>query len=411
MDEVEINESFKPLYESNKRYFFLTSGRAGLKSSTVHDFIARLTYERGHGVLFTRYTMNSAEKSIIPEFRIVLSRLDIEKDFNVTKNVVTNLRTGSFIYFSGIKTSSGNQTANLKSIAGITTWVIEEGEDFQDERTFDTIDDSIRTKQKQNRVIWIQNPSTKEHFIYKRWIEKANKKIDISGYDVTVSNDPGVEHIHTWYGIARKFLSKEWLNKAEKAKRDNPKWYYHNYIGGWLEKAEGVIFDNWQEGDFDQALPYCYGLDYGFNPDPLGLVKVAVNKKEKKVYIKEYAYTTKLSTEQVADLFRDSLRNPRDLIICDTNESRTTADLRKEGFNLKEAKKNRIIDDIRELQGYTFIVDPNSSNLKKELNNYIWNDKKSSTPIDDWNHLIDPTRYAFNQLVRRGISKSTVIRR
>ncbi|NIQ13321.1 MAG: PBSX family phage terminase large subunit, partial [Candidatus Dadabacteria bacterium] len=62
------------------------------------------------------------------------------------------------IYFSGIKTSSGDQTANLKSIAGITTWIIEEGEDFNDEVAFDKIDDSIRTIDKQNRIIWIQNP-------------------------------------------------------------------------------------------------------------------------------------------------------------------------------------------------------------------------------------------------------------
>ena len=127
--KAKINEVFKPLYTTSKRYIFLSGGRGSLKSTTVHDFIARLTYEKGHGVLFTRYTMTSAEKSIIPEFKITLERLGIESHFHITQNTITNLKTGSFIYFSGIKTSSGNQTANLKSIAGITTWVIEEGEE------------------------------------------------------------------------------------------------------------------------------------------------------------------------------------------------------------------------------------------------------------------------------------------
>ena len=153
---VKINSVFKPLYTSKKRYFLITGGRGSLKSSTVHDFIARLTYEAGHGILFTRYTMASAEKSIIPEFKVALERLDAVDDFYITKNKVTNRQSGSFILFSGIKTSSGDQTANLKSISGITTWVIEEGEDFTDEKAFDQIDDSIRSTLRPNRILWVQ---------------------------------------------------------------------------------------------------------------------------------------------------------------------------------------------------------------------------------------------------------------
>ena len=42
---------------------------------------------------------------------------------------------------------------------------------------------------------------------------------------------------------------------------------------------------------------------------------------------------------------------------------------------------------------------PESINLIKELNNYCWLEKKSSTPIDNHNHLIDALRYAVgNQL-------------
>ena len=103
-----ISEQFKPLYESDKRYFLITGGRASLKSTTIHDFIARLTFETGHGLLFTRYTMTSAHKSIIPEFLTTLERLKITQYFHLTKNKIINLQTNSFIMFSGIKTSSGD---------------------------------------------------------------------------------------------------------------------------------------------------------------------------------------------------------------------------------------------------------------------------------------------------------------
>ncbi|NIQ13322.1 MAG: PBSX family phage terminase large subunit, partial [Candidatus Dadabacteria bacterium] len=93
-NETLIHKRFKPLFRSKKRYFLLTGGRASLKSSTVHQFVAMLSYIEGHGILFTRYTMTSAEKSIIPEFKIVLDRLDMTQDFHITKNVITNKKTG-----------------------------------------------------------------------------------------------------------------------------------------------------------------------------------------------------------------------------------------------------------------------------------------------------------------------------
>ena len=42
---------------------------------------------------------------------------------------------------------------------------------------------------------------------------------------------------------------------------------------------------------------------------------------------------------------------------------------------------------------YTLVITPESTNLRKEFNNYCWSDKKSNTPIDDFNHLIDAARY------------------
>ena len=396
MDRVSINKVYKPLYTSDKRYFLVTGGRGSLKSTTVHDFISRLTYEHGQGILFTRYTMTSAEKSIIPEFKETLKRNSSENNFHVTKDKAINLSTGSFILFTGIKTSSGNQTANLKSLAGITTWVIEEGEDFNDEKAFDTIDDSVRSKLLPNRVIWIQNPSTKEHFIYKRWIENTNKQIDVEGYKVTISDHPDVEHIHTSYHIATRFLSKSFLDKAERTKKDNPKWYYHNYIGGWLEKAEGVIFENWKEGTLDDSLPFVWGMDFGYVNDPTTLVKVCKDKNN--IYVKEYCYNTGLSTSQISDILTNTI-DKEDTVIADNAESRLIAELQELGHRVYPCTKGKdsVRNGITQMQDYTIIVD-NSPNIKKELNNYRWHEKISNMPVDDFNHAIDAIRYAFDEL-------------
>lgn len=401
-NKVDIPSLFKPLYTTKKRYIILTGGRGSLKSSTVHDFIIRLTFETGHGVLFTRYTMTSAEKSIIPEFKVVAKRLGVLQFFKITKTLVTNNLTGSFIIFSGIKTSSGDQTANLKSISGITTFVVEEGEDFNNEDSFDKIDESVRSKERQNRVVWIQNPSTKEHFIYKRFIEKSSKQMEVKGHKVTISNHPQVEHIHSTYHVAKQYLNPSWLKKAEQLAITNPKKYYHRFLGGWLEKAEGVIFENWIEGKFDDSLLYGFGLDFGFFPDPLALIKVAIDYKSKKIYAKEVIYDTKLNDEILIKLISRSV-NKNELIVCDTNEPRTILKIKQAGFNIQKAAKGKgsIVADIRDIQDYQLIIDYDSHNLKTELNNYVWNDKKSSIPIDDYNHLIDAMRYIFRRLTRK----------
>ena len=398
MDRLKINKVFKPLYTSKKRYFLVTGGRGSLKSTTVHDFACRLTYEVGQGIMITRYTMTSAEKSIIPEFKETLIRNGSINNFHITRDRAINLLTGSFVLFTGIKTSSGTQTANLKSLAGITTWVIEEGEDFDDEKAFDTIDDSIRSNLKQNRVIWIQNPSTREHFIYKRWLEKSNRNEDVKGYPVTVSNHEDVEHIHSTYHIAEQYLSKSFLKKAEDSKESKPNWYYHNYIGGWLEKAEGVIFENWIKGKFDDTLPYVYGMDFGYVNDPTAITKVAVTND--KIYVKEMLYKTGLSTDGIIAAMQARDINKTDLIIADNAEPRLIAEIQQEGYNIIPCKKGK--DSVRlglvKMMDYTIVSEEDDYNMHTELNNYVWNDKRSNTPIDKFNHLIDSFRYAFDKL-------------
>ena len=46
---------------------------------------------------------------------------------------------------------AGNQTAALKSLQGITTFVLDEAEELIDEDSFDKIDQSVRAKNKPNR--------------------------------------------------------------------------------------------------------------------------------------------------------------------------------------------------------------------------------------------------------------------
>ena len=381
----QINEKFKPLFLDDSRYFVLTGGRGSMKSFSVTTFLLLLTYENEQTILFTRYTLTSADISIIPEFIEKIELANLENDFAITKNEIINLKTGSKILFKGIKTSSGTQTASLKSISGVTTWVLDEAEELTDEETFDKIDFSIRHKSKQNRVILILNPTTKEHFIYKKFFEErgVNAGSNLQKEDTT--------YIHTTYLDGKEFLNESFLRQAEETRVKNPRKYEHVLLGGWLEKAEGVIFTNWKIGEFVENDYVGFGQDFGFSIDPTTLVKVSIDKKNKRIYAKEFLYKAGLTTSQIAEENKRYCQNK--LIIADSAEPRLIAELKMSGCNIKPIEKPKITDSIALLQDYELIIDADSTNLIKELNNYSWHDKKSKVPIDAYNHLIDSLRY------------------
>ena len=52
-------------------------------------------------------------------------------------------------------------------------------------------------------------------------------------------------------------------------KLNNPKKYEHVILGGWLDKADGVVFENWRFGEFNpDGLQTSCGMDFGFSVDP-----------------------------------------------------------------------------------------------------------------------------------------------
>lgn len=156
---------------------------------------------------------------------------------------------------------------------------------------------------------------------------------------------------------------------------------------------EGLIYPNWKLGEFDTSLPYQFGLDFGFHPDPDAMLKCAINEKQKKIYLHECFYQT---NQLVSDLRLNIAKHARqhDLIIADSASPRMIAELKNQ-FNIKAVVKSAgsVIEGIRLIQDYELIVTQESVNLIKELRNYIWSDKKAGIPIDAFNHLLDPLRY------------------
>jgi len=331
--------------------------------------------------------MVSAHLSIIPEFLQKIGLLGYNDNlFYINKAEVVNTKSRSDILFRGIRTSAGNQTASLKSLQGISCWVLDEAEELIDEDIFDTIDLSIREKNIQNRIILILNPVTKEHWIYKRFFESKGVEGGFNGVKDNVC------YIHSTYLDNKDNLSESFLERIKTIKHNNFKKYNHKILGGWLERAEGVVFDNWSIGEFNpDGLQTSCGMDFGFSVDPDSLTEIAIDKKHNKIYLKEHIYKNGLRSQELAALVLDKVGQT--LIIADSAEPRLIADLKHLGVNIKPVKKGTIESGITRMQDFHLVITPESTNIAKELNNYAYQDKGSKLYIDNWNHAIDGIRY------------------
>ena len=392
-NNVVLSEKYQPLFTDASRYFVVTGGRGSGKSFGVAVFLLNLTYEEGHKILFSRYTMTSAQTSIIPEFVEKIEMMGVQSDFRITKDEIINMTTKNSIIFKGIRTSSGNQTAALKSLNGITTFVLDEAEELIDENTFNKIDLSVRVQERPNRCILILNPTTKEHWIYQRWFQNVGVPEGWNG------SEGNTTYIHTTYMDNKENLSESFLEQVMDMKVRRPDQYLHAILGGWLNKAEGAIYKNWRVGDYQQRELTVFGQDFGFSTDLTTLVQISVDNEEKKMWVRECYGQKNMTTSQIAQKNRQFCG--LDLIICDSAEPRLIQELKNMDLNVRGAvkKQGSILSGIALMQDYEIIVDKSSHGIIRELNNYVWQERNAK-PVMAYDHYLDAIRYSLQYLVQ-----------
>lgn len=420
--ELKINKAYRPLFPRDPyagtgvpdtvRYIIVTGGRGSAKSFSMATGSLYHTYEDSYNILYTRYTMVAANISIIPEYNDKIELLNCTDAFDVKKAEIVNNTTGSTIFFRGIVGSSGNQTARLKSIQNVKIWILDEAQELTSETTFDTIDQSIRTKGAQNLVILSLNPASIQHWIYRRFFAEPGVSYDFNG----IKDD--VCYIHTTYLDNLPNLSESFIAIAEKAKTRDPEKYANQYLGQWLRKTRGIIYPNWEHialADIPTGLEWFYGIDWGYGGDPSVLVRCAFDPLTRYVYVVQVLYATNTLTRDVCralreDCARIGLNVEDTLVYCDPARPDNIAECRiiysvnaMPGINRDKTGR------IGYIQG--FKVKYVGKDIQNEVDVYSWKqdphneDLFTDVPQDGNDHALDASNYAINTHLRRlGIS-------
>ena len=103
-------------------------------------------------------------------------------------------------------------------------------------------------------------------------------------------------------------------------------------------------------------------------------------------------------------------------IIADSAEPKSIEEIRRLGWRIHPCSKGRdsINNGIQLMQQYPFLVTERSTNIIKNLRNYMWaTDKtgdKTDKPIDKYNDAIDAMRYITQEkMSKRAVASQTTV--
>ena len=241
--EFNLNEKFAPLFTNTEvRFFILTGGRGSGKSFIVANMLANIfEKETPHVTLYTRQTMTAADQSVVPEFEGMLEKLGYDEYYWSAKDDLFHDK-GNKVLFRGIMSGSKNMTARLKSIPGLSMWIVDEAEEMDDEKSFDTINFSIRQSGVKNRVIISMNPCHVSHFIWRKFFKsKMPDGSDVpQEYNGIIGN---VCYIHTTYLENIQNLDRDFIVEALTMKKTDFKKYQHLFLGHWQHELDGALWN------------------------------------------------------------------------------------------------------------------------------------------------------------------------
>jgi len=246
------------------------------------------------------------------------------------------------------------------------------------------------------------NPSFPDHKI-KKWIDKH------------ANGDPN------YYSLQFMLDDNPFLEQSYKDRIKNSLsgvFYKRNYLGLWC-MAEGAIFDF-----FDRSIHvlkrapraaeyYVAGIDYGTNNN-FACVLIGVNTGHTtqtgpmRWVEKEYVWSSKdmgrqkMNSEYADDVERFLEPYGVRAIYVDPSAASFKLELRNRGMHVVDAD-NDVFSGLTYMtsemsQGSLFVLE-NCAHLIREIESYVWDEKKSikgeDEPVKKDDHCIDALRYAF----------------
>ena len=390
-----VGKGYEGFWNSKQRYRVLKGSRGSKKSKTTALWtIYNIMKHKEANALVIRKVFNTLRDSCYSDLIWAINRLGVSHLWRATKSPLELVYkpTKQKILFRGL-----DDPLKLTSITvekGHLCWVwIEEAYELMNENDFNKLDLSIRGKLPDHlwkQITFTFNPWNEKHWLKERFFD---------------TKDEDILALTTTYKV-NEFLGDDDIRIFEKMKRDNPKRYRVEGEAEW-GIAEGLIFENWEEKEFDyrevakkEGVVARFGLDFGYTNDPTAFIAYLEDEKNKEIYIFDEFYKKGMLNDGIANQIK-YMGYAKEKIVADCAEPKSIKDIKRQGITriIESVKgKDSVLNGIQLLQQYKIYVLPKCVNTITELSSYVWNTKNNvvlNEPIDAFNHLMDAFRYGI----------------
>lgn len=424
LPQVNIVDCIAPCYlpvhddviNGTHSIYHLPGGRGSGKSSFVSlEIIHGIMNDPDANAIVFRKVAQTMRESVYSQILWAIEALNVSALWraSVSPMQCTYLPTGQTIFFRGLDDS--NKLRSIRPRKGTFKFVwFEEFSELDGANMVRNVLQSVVRGGNDFRIFESFNPPLSLN----NW---ANKY-------VTIPDDRALLFRTNYTMMPPEWLGEAFTLEAERLQAVNERAYLHEYMGEPVGSG-GEVFPNVEAREITDAeiekMQYFYcGVDWGFSVDPFAFIRCSYDRRTQTVYILDEIVKRGCSNTEIADMIKakgydkaapaeyytsplgGDIYQTKQLIICDSAEPKSIADLRKQGIKAKECKKypGSVNYGIRWLQSKRIIIDPRRTpHAFKEFTEYEYEQTKdgeflASVP-DRANHLIDSTRYSLDMLI------------
>lgn len=402
LNEV-VGKGYKDFWYSKHRYRVVKGSKGSKKSKTMALWIIYniMKHKESNAAVFKKVA-RTIKKSVFNELQWAIGVLKVNHLWKVNHSEYefTYKPTNQKIYCLGL--DDPTKLGGLVTPTGNICWAwIEEAYELLNEDDFEKVDFLLRGELPDGLYYQITltfNPWSRLHWIRERFFKDEEER----NY---INDNEEIFAITTTYTV-NEFLDEATLRNYERLRKRNVRLFDVIGNGNW-GITEGLVFNNFEEREFDieqikfhSEIKNVFGLDFGYTNDPSAFVAAGINLTDKRIYIYDEFYKTKLTNDKIVNEINYKGYSKEE-IVADSQEAKSIDELYKLGITrIKKAYKGKdsILNGIQYLQQFEIFIHPNCKNTLTEFSNYVWDKDKNGTsinrPIDKYNHIIDALRYA-----------------
>lgn len=425
----EVSERFADfIFDWDYEKYLLLGGYGSGKSYAIALKLILKLFEETRKALVVREVYDTITESCFDLFKEILSGMDLladEDDRSTYKTKVRPIKSpmqlkfpnGSRIIFKGM-----DKPEKVKSLNGVSIVWFEECSEIKYDGYKEMLG-RIRTPDVSMHFILSCNPVGKENWVYRHFFKKLNE----DGSENTILDD---EELYTKKTIVHNGVyyhhstldDNPYLPAAYIKRIDDIKNYdiYLWRIARWGRfGASGIRvlpqFEIAKDAKkFKQAVSsipkdlHFYGFDFGFETSYNAVVSMAVDDKNKYLYIYDEIYKNRITDDKFAlepDMIRlkDKLNSMKELkvkhnpIVADNEDPKAIKYYKQQGFEIRACRNKFVgsrLSNTRKVKRFRKIIcSPKCKNVIRELKELTYLKKPNGDTIyDQFN--IDPHTFS-----------------